>query len=51
MSVRKDIIIIHMKKYKKLKKRDYKNKYLELEEIFLTNHRNKDKILRKLNKW
>ena len=40
-----------MKKKKLPKIKYYEDEYFELEEAFLTNHRNIDKILRKENKW
>ena len=40
-----------MKKKKEPTKNDYMGCYLYLEEAFLTNFNNKDKILRKENKW
>ena len=40
-----------MKKAKSPHKKEYSDCYLDIEEKYLTNFRNKDKILRKENKW
>lgn len=40
-----------MKKQKEPNKKNYDECYLEYEEKYLTNFRNKDKIKRKENKW
>ena len=40
-----------MNKRKPPSKKDYEECYLDLEEAYLTNFNNKDKILRKENKW
>lgn len=40
-----------MKKRKQPNKNNYDDCYLDLEEAYLTNFRNKDKIYRKENKW
>ena len=40
-----------MKKHKEPKKVQNNDDYFEIEEKYLTNFRNKDKIIRKENKW